>query len=50
MNKIEIISIEDLDGNIAEHVLEEFAPGKFRSTPKEIWDTQEADKQTGTIS
>ena len=38
----------DEKGN--EHIIEEFAPNEFRSTPKKIWDEQQAAKENGTIS
>lgn len=43
MDNITIIT----DEQGKEHVLEEFAPNEFRSTPKEIWDEQQKTAELG---
>jgi hypothetical protein len=43
MDNITIIT----DAQGKEHVLEEFAPNEFRSTPKEIWDEQQKAAELG---
>ena len=47
--KTQIIQLEQKDGSVIEHVIEEFAPGEFRSMPKAIYDAQQA-QQNGAVT
>lgn len=42
MENIKIVT--DINGK--EHIIEEFAPNEFRSTPKEIWDKEQAKRNS----
>ena len=50
MTSIREIEVEDSQGNLVTHIIEEFAPNEFRSMPKAVWDELEAAKENGTIS
>lgn len=42
MNKIEIITTTDIEGNEVEHVIIDRGNGEFTSMPKSVYDEQQA--------
>ncbi len=47
MENIEIIEIEDIAGNLIEHVIIDRGNGEFTSMPKSVYDAQQAKPDTG---
>lgn len=47
---MEIIEIANLDGSITEHIIIDRGNGEFTSMPKSVYDEQQANQASGTIS
>ena len=47
---IEIIAVENLDGTTTEHVIIDNGNGSFTSMPKEIYDRQQAEQSTPSLT
>ena len=50
MENIEIITVENIDGTTTEHVIIDRGNGEFTSMPKSVYDEQQANQASGTIS
>lgn len=49
MENIRIVEVENIAGELVEHVIIDRGNGEFTSMPKAVWDELEAAKQNGTI-
>jgi hypothetical protein len=49
MENIEIVSIEEKDGSITEHIIIDRGNGEYTSMSKSVWDEQQAAQEAQSL-